>query len=96
MDELTRAEAAKAALGNPSVELALSAMKADVIAQWAGCSAQDTAAREWLWMFYQNALKFEETLKGFIATGRIAEYNREQEKRSKIASMVQGARSWLK
>ena len=87
MDENVRAEAAKQILGNPTFEMAIEAMKKAVVEQWSACPVRDKDAREWLWMFYQNTLKFEEVLKGYIATGKKLEYDRQQET---IAKRVAG------
>lgn len=88
MDEALRAEAAKQILGNPAFELVIEEMKREAVAKWAATPARDTDGREWLWMFYQNTLKFEEVIKGYIATGKKLEFDRQQETLAQRAAAI--------
>jgi hypothetical protein len=88
MDETVRADAAKQLLGNPTFEMAIKAMKDEVIAQWAVVPARDTQAREWLWMFYQNTMKFEDMLRGYVATGKLVMAQRQSESVAKRVSQL--------
>jgi len=87
MDAERRAEAAKQILGNPAFDEAMRVMREEVVAQWGACSAQDVKSREWLWMFYQNTLKFEGMLRGFIDTGRLAKLDRERSAIEKVTGL---------
>lgn len=87
MDKEARAESAKQLLGNPTFHEALKTMQEEIVAQWGACSATDIKSREWLWMFYQNTLKFEQVLKGFVDTGKLARLERERSKLEKVTSL---------
>lgn len=78
MDEKLKSEEAARLLSNDVLQNALKDLRDETIAQWSVCPARDTEAREWLWMFYQNTLRFETVLKGYLATGKILEFNKKQ------------------
>lgn len=78
MDEKLRAEEASRILSTDAFLSALKDLREQTIAQWSACPARDTEGREWLWMFYQNTMRFEDVLKGYLATGKIQDFNRKQ------------------
>jgi hypothetical protein len=95
MDDTVRAEAAKQMLGNPVFDMVLDAMRKDVIAKWSALPANATQDREWAWMFYQNTLKFEEILRGFIATGRMADDERKRKTvNDKVRNVIARMKKW--
>lgn len=87
MDKELKGEAAKHLLENPTFHEALKTMRDEVIAQWGAVSAKSIEDREWLWMFYQNTLKFEQILRGFVDTGKLARLERERSKLEKVTSL---------
>lgn len=70
--DIARGHEARAVLTSPVFIDSMARMKKEIIDQWAACPARDKDAREWLWMHYQVALKFEETLNEVLNTGKIA------------------------
>lgn len=79
MDSKLRSEEAARLLSNNVLLEALEALQKETVAKWSACPARDTEGREWLWMFYQANLSFSDILKGYLATGKIEEFNKKQE-----------------
>ena len=79
MDEKLRSDESLRLLNNDVLRLALKDLRELTVEQWAACPARDTEGREWLWMFYQNTMRFEEVLKGYLAKGKIDDFNRRQD-----------------
>lgn len=79
MDSKFKSEEAGKLLSNSVLLEALEDLKKQTVSKWADCPARDTEGREWLWMFYHNTLRFEDVLKGYLATGRIEDFNKRKE-----------------
>lgn len=79
MDSKFRSELSAQLLANPALKLALEDLRKKTVEQWAACPARDTEGREWLWMFYQNTMRFEDVLKGYLAEGKIDDFNKRQD-----------------
>lgn len=78
MDEKLKSEEAARLLSNDVLQQALKDLREETVSKWSACPARDTEGREWLWMFYQNTMRFEEVLKGYFASGKILDFNRKQ------------------
>lgn len=79
MDSKLKSEEAARLLSNNVLLEALEDLRKETVARWSACPARDTEGREWLWMFYQSNLSFSEILKGYLATGKIEEFNKKQD-----------------
>jgi hypothetical protein len=68
----TRGQRAAELLHNELMQEALAAIKAEVVKQWTDCPARDTEGKEALWQLNKTAQKFENILRGYIETGKLA------------------------
>lgn|SRR5574341_2376021 len=75
--EIARSREAEQVVNTPIYAESMTKMKQEIIDKWAACPARDTEGREWLWQHYQVALKFEETLREVMNTGKLALKERE-------------------
>jgi len=88
-EEIRRGEEAAALISNPLFIEALGMLKKEVIDTWGACPARDTHGREWLWLMYQNAMKFEEVLKTVINSGKMsAQVAREKTMADRLLNVV--------
>lgn len=88
MDSKLRSDEAARLLSNNVLLEALDELRKETVARWADCPARDTEGREWLWMFYQNTLRFEQVLKGYIGSGTIDQINKKQDTWMKNVSNI--------
>jgi len=71
-EELIRAEKARQVLEDKIVREALDGIKNAIIEGWRQSPVKDVEHREKLWSIYVGACKFEELLRSYIETGKLA------------------------
>lgn len=86
--EIARGREAQAIVESPLFKDAMSKMKQGIIDMWAACPARDKDGREWLWLHYQVALKFEESFTEALNTGKLAIKERQQSPIEKVKRMI--------
>lgn len=92
INDQTRGEYALTLLENELLKEALSAIKAEVVDQWANCPARDAEGKEALWQLMKTAQKFENILRGYIETGKLAKEQMARfEKESKLKQFLRRA-----
>lgn len=72
IEEQTRGQEAQMLLDSELLQEALSAIEAEVIAQWEKCPARDAEGKEALWQLYKTSKKFRAVLTGYVQTGKLA------------------------
>lgn len=72
IEEQTRGHEAQQLLDNELLQSALTAIEAEVIAQWEKCPARDAEGKEALWQLYKTSKKFRAVLTGYVQTGKLA------------------------
>lgn len=72
IEEQTRGQEAQMLLDSEILQEALSAIEAEVIAQWEKCPARDAEGKEALWQLYKTSKKFRAVLTGYVQTGKLA------------------------
>jgi hypothetical protein len=70
--DLDRAEHARRLLNDELVSQALAAIKHEVMTAWIDCPQRDKEGKEALWQLAKTADKFENLLRGYIETGKLA------------------------
>ena len=75
IEQQTRGQRAQELLDNELLSETLTAIEAEVIAQWEQCPARDTEGKEALWQLYKTAKKLRATLYGYVQTGKLATEN---------------------
>jgi hypothetical protein len=90
----TRGIRAAELLNNELLQEALNAIKAEVVKQWTDCPARDQEGKEALWQLNKTAHKFENILKGYIDTGKLAteQLRRWEEEQSRLKRFANGLR----
>lgn len=72
IEEQTRGQEAQMLLDSELLQEALTAIEAEVIAQWEKCPARDVEGKEALWQLYKTSKKFRAVLTGYVQTGKLA------------------------
>lgn len=72
IEEQDRGQQAQMLLDNELLQEALSAIEAEVIAQWERCPARDAEGKEALWQLFKTSKKFRAVLTGYVQTGKLA------------------------
>lgn len=72
IEEQTRGQEAQMLLDSELLQEALTAIEAEVIAQWEKCPARDSEGKEALWQLYKTSKKFRAVLTGYVQTGKLA------------------------
>lgn len=82
----TRGQRAAELLNNELLQEALDAIKAEVVKQWTDCPIHDKEGKEALWQLNKVAHKFENVLKGYVDSGRLAteQLKRWEEEQSRL------------
>lgn len=86
-EEIRRGDEAAYITNHALFKEAMEMVKKDVIDKWSAAPARDKEGREWLWMFYQNALKFEEVFQTVINTGKMARIQQKQSAVERVTSL---------
>jgi hypothetical protein len=73
--DVDRAEHANRLLNDQLLQDALSAIRDEVVRTWVDCPARDAEGKEALWQLARTADKFENLLRGYIETGKLATAN---------------------
>lgn len=89
-EEAIRGERAKQLLSDPLLNEAFAHCKQEVLQAWERTPARDVEAREWLWKLYHATIKAEDMLKGYVDTGKLAEFNIKQSAKDKIFNVFKG------
>ena len=74
-DEIEHGREAEALLSNRMLKRALKDCREEIMSMWEQTPARDTDGREWLWKLHQASVRFENVLKGYVDTGKIAKAN---------------------
>lgn len=72
-DEETRGRNAQALLDDPLLAKALNECRQAIVMEWE--STRESEGREYLWRLHRASMKFEEILRGYIDSGKIAKAN---------------------
>jgi hypothetical protein len=75
VEEQTRGERAQRLLEDETLNQALDAIEAEVIAMWTDCPMRDAEGKEALWQLYRTSKKFRAILSGYVQTGKLATEN---------------------
>lgn len=92
-EELARANECGQILGNRYVREALDGIRSALIEHWEKTPLKESELRERIWAIYCAASKFEELLKSYIETGKLAAVQAEQKRSSlgdRVSSMFRG------
>lgn len=87
-EEIIRGEKAKQLLADPLLSEAFSQCKKEVLEAWEKTPARDIEGREWLWKLYHASIKAENMLRGYIDTGKMADFNIKQSVKDRIFNAV--------
>jgi hypothetical protein len=79
-EQRLKGDRAKRLLNDDLLQEALQETRKEIISMWEATPARDTEAREWLWKLHQASMKFEDALRGYIDTGKVATEHLKQEK----------------
>ena len=90
-EESIRGERAKQLLADPLLNEAFANCKKEVLAAWEKTPARDIEAREWLWKLYHAMLKSEEMIRGYMDSGKLADFNIKQSVKDRIFNAVRSA-----
>ena len=74
-DEIEQGREAEELLSNRILKRALKDCRKEIMDMWEATPARDTDGREWLWKLHQASVRFENVLRGYIDTGKIAKAN---------------------
>ena len=74
-DEIEQGREAGELLSNRILKRALNDCRKEIMDMWEATPARDTDGREWLWKLHQASVRFENVLRGYIDTGKIAKAN---------------------
>jgi len=77
MNEEQRAESAKRILDDPIVQEAFSTLRQEFLDRWENSPAQDTDARETLWLGLKILSRLEVHFESLIASGQMAKAQRD-------------------
>lgn len=88
MNAQIRAADAERVLNDPVIQDALKAIKEEIYSQWSATPARDAEGREWIWRHLKVAEKFEAVLRGYIATGKVEQFNEKQTFADKVSQLV--------
>lgn len=92
IEEQTRGQEAQMLLDSELLQEALSAIEAEVIAQWEKCPARDAEGKEALWQLYKTSKKFRAVLTGYVQTGKLAsEQLKRFEEQSRLRRLFKAA-----
>lgn len=87
-EEVIRGERAKQLLADPLLTEAFKTCKQEVLLAWETTPARDIEAREWLWKLYHASIKAENMLRGYIDTGKMADFNLKQSVTDRVLNAV--------
>lgn len=90
-EEVLRGERAKQLLADPLLNEAFAHCKAAVLEAWETTPARDVEAREWLWKLYHATLKAENMFRGYVDTGKLADFNLQQSLKDKVLNAFRAA-----
>jgi hypothetical protein len=90
-EEVIRGERAKQLLADPLLNEAFEHCKTEVLDAWEKTPARDVEAREWLWKLYHATLKAENMLRGYVDTGKFADFNLKQSVKDKVLNAFRSA-----
>lgn len=71
-DRIARGNRATQIVNDPLFGESLAKMKQEVIDMWAATPTRDREGRDWLWLHYQVACKFEEAFVSVMNDGKMA------------------------
>lgn len=92
MGDQTRGQYALSLLENELLQEALKAIQDEVVQQWTACPARDAEGKEALWQLMKTSQKFENILRGYIETGKLATDQMARfEKESKLKTFLRRA-----
>jgi len=92
IEEQTRGQEAQMLLDSELLQEALSAIEAEVVAQWEKCPARDAEGKEALWQLYKTSKKFRAVLTGYVQTGKLAsEQLKRFEEQSRLRRLFKAA-----
>ena len=74
-EQIEQGREAEELLSNRMLKRALNDCRKEILDMWEATPARDTDGREWLWKLHQASVRFENVLRGYIDTGKIAKAN---------------------